>query len=80
MNKMSPERLMLVAAALEGLLATKACGPVVGPEAEGAAEYYANAAVKFADVTLEVMNPMIPIVPPVEPTTVIVEEEVIINK
>lgn len=70
-GNMSPERTMLVGAAMEGLLAANGYGQSYSADPEGAAKFYASQAVKLADAAMEIMDPKIPIVPPVKPTPVV---------
>jgi len=73
-KEMSPERIMLVGSAMEGLLAAKMFGPsTFGPDAIA---FYSSQAVKLADATMEKMaTEVVPNVP-----EMIVEEKAIINK
>ena len=77
-KEMSPERCMMVGAALQGLIAAQGCGQSYSADPEQAIRFYASQSVKLADATLEQMAvPLIPI--PVK-EEVVVEETVIINQ
>ena len=76
-KELSPERTMMVGAALQGLIAAQGYGQAYGTNPEGATRFYSTQAVKLADAALEQMAvPLIPI--PVK--EVIIEETVIINQ
>ena len=76
-KELSPERTMMVGAALQGLIAAQGCGQSYSADPEQALKFYATQSVKLADATLEQMAvPLIPI--PVK--EVIIEETVIINQ
>ena len=76
-KELSPERTMLVGAALQGLIAAQGCGQSYSADPEQAIRFYSTQSVKLADAALEQMAvPMIPI--PVK--EVVIEETVIINR
>ena len=72
-KEMSPERVMLVGSALQGLLAGKYAGPSYHPSN---IKYYSENAIALADATMEKMaTEVVPNVP-----EMIVEEKVIVKK
>lgn len=60
----SPERVMMVGAALQGLIAAQGYGQSYSADPKGACRFYATQSVKLADAALEQMDIHVIPIPP----------------